>query len=324
MKLSPDFRFFCFGAVVSAEGEGRWASALPYGVRTRVSDDEQTSRRYSLFIEIMEQINPNFNVFYGGSYGCHCAFLGSDRPVTNPGVGPAVDVLDRTCKNFKSCLACAREKYGSTCISELQEYGFTSEASGFVQCTDPSDSCKRAICECTTQFAVEHAAVEDVTDGFLHYMTNPRFQHREICPNLCNKDNLNLSNTNEHLDEGSADGSYPSLEFLVNDRKCYEKEDGSQIVWNNEESRWEITENGEVKFVNLSDKACPPTSDWNIIDEDGAVGQSVDILVGGSNVGPVEAYQRECCANPNGPFSIFNSVSQECCSDGTVSAIGAC
>lgn len=272
----------------------------------------------------MEQINPNFNVFYGGSYGCHCAFLGSDRPVTNPGVGPAVDVLDRTCKNFKSCLACAREKYGSTCISELQEYGFTSEASGFVQCTDPSDSCKRAICECTTQFAVEHAAVEDVTDGFLHYMTNPRFQHREICPNLCNKDNLNLSNTNEHLDEGSADGSYPSLEFLVNDRKCYEKEDGSQIVWNNEESRWEITENGEVKFVNLSDKACPPTSDWNIIDEDGAVGQSVDILVGGSNVGPVEAYQRECCANPNGPFSIFNSVSQECCSDGTVSAIGAC
>lgn len=102
-----------------------------------------------------------------------------------------------------------------------------------------------------------------------------------------------MSNTNEHLDEGSADGSYPSLEFLVNDRKCYEKEDGSQIVWNNEESRWEITENGEVKFVNLSDKACPPTSDWNIIDEDGAVGQSVDILVGGSNVGPVEAYQRE-------------------------------
>jgi hypothetical protein len=46
MKLSPDFRFFCFGAVVSAEGEGRWASALPYGVRTRVSDGEQTSRRY--------------------------------------------------------------------------------------------------------------------------------------------------------------------------------------------------------------------------------------------------------------------------------------
>merc|ERR1712127_590231 len=149
MKLSPDFLFFCFGAVVSAEGEGRWASALPHGVRARVLDGEQSSRRYSLFIDIMEQINPNFNVFYGGSYGCHCAFLGSDRPVTNPGVGPAVDALDRTCKNFKTCLACAREKYASTCISELQEYGFPSEASGFVQCTDPSDSCKRAICECT-------------------------------------------------------------------------------------------------------------------------------------------------------------------------------
>ena len=102
-----------------------------------------------------------------------------------------------------------------------------------------------------------------------------------------------MSNTSEHLDNGSADGNYPSLEFLVNDRKSYEKDDGSQIVWNSEESRWEITENGEVKFVNLSDKACPPTSDWNVIDENGSVGQSVDILVGGSNVGPVEAVVRE-------------------------------
>lgn len=46
MKLSPDFLLFCFGAVVSAEGEGRWASALPHEVRTRVSDGEQSSRRY--------------------------------------------------------------------------------------------------------------------------------------------------------------------------------------------------------------------------------------------------------------------------------------
>ena len=46
MKLSPDFLFFCFGAVVSAEGVGRWASALPHGVRARVLDGEQSSRRY--------------------------------------------------------------------------------------------------------------------------------------------------------------------------------------------------------------------------------------------------------------------------------------
>ncbi len=102
-----------------------------------------------------------------------------------------------------------------------------------------------------------------------------------------------MSNTNEHLDNGSADGNYPSLQFLVNDRKCYEKEDGSQIVWNSEESRWEITENGDVKFVNLSEQACPPNGGWNVIDEDGSVGQSVNILVGGSSVGPVAAYDRQ-------------------------------
>jgi len=46
MKLSPDFLFICFGAAVSAEGEGRWASALPQGARSRVQDGEQSSRRY--------------------------------------------------------------------------------------------------------------------------------------------------------------------------------------------------------------------------------------------------------------------------------------
>ena len=128
----------------------------------------------------MQFYNYSFNLFFGGSYGCHCSFSGSDRPITNAGSGPPVDALDRTCKNFKSCLACARDEYGSSCISELQEYSYTKE-NGFVQCTDPADSCQRAICECTTLFAAEHAAVEDVSNGFLHYFGNPQFRHLEIC-----------------------------------------------------------------------------------------------------------------------------------------------
>ena len=135
----------------------------------------------SLFTDIMTHRNSNFNVYYGGSYGCHCAFLASDRPLTSPGIGPPVDDLDRTCKNFKSCLSCAREKYGTTCISELQEYGYTKESNGYIQCTDQADTCQRAICECTALFAVEHAAIDDVTNGFLHYMNYPMFKHQEIC-----------------------------------------------------------------------------------------------------------------------------------------------
>lgn len=111
-----------------------------------------------------------------------------------------------------------------------------------------------------------------------------------ILAHLCNKEKFDLSNSSEHLEEGTSDGRYPSLEFLVNGRKCYEKEDGSQIVWNSEQQRWEITKDGEVEFVHLSDQACPPKEGWNLTNEDGSVGEGANILVGRPNVGPEEAY----------------------------------
>merc|ERR1711892_1305407 len=76
-------------------------------------------------------------------------------------------LFDGTCKQYKDCNKCAQEQFGDTCIQEFTAYSFTS-ATNSIQCTDEPNSCKRALCECDSRFANEHAKKTNPFDASYH------------------------------------------------------------------------------------------------------------------------------------------------------------
>ena len=92
-----------------------------------------------------------------GAYGCFCNFMEGDRQFSQPGFGSRpLDASDAVCKAHKDCLACVREEFGDECIPEGFDMRYTHQGG---QCTNEQGTCKRALCECQKQFAIDHAKV---------------------------------------------------------------------------------------------------------------------------------------------------------------------
>ena len=72
--------------------------------------------------------NSDFDQRQFWTYGCNCFPLG-DRGMSDPGLGKPVDNLDRTCKQYKDCLRCARQRHGDECIGEFVEYNYSTSGS---------------------------------------------------------------------------------------------------------------------------------------------------------------------------------------------------
>ena len=141
-------------ALVSCRGVSRPTPA------SQIESADQ--RRYDQLIDVMRFSNPDFDERQYFAYGCNCMFLG-DRPMSEPGHGPAVDPLDGTCKAYKDCLKCAKMSHGNECIPEFHRYRYGLEQGG-LQCTDEPHTCKRALCECDIHFAKEYSL--SVISGF--------------------------------------------------------------------------------------------------------------------------------------------------------------
>ena len=75
-------------------------------------------------------------------YGCHCVFLG-DRPMSEMGHGHPVDELDRSCRSYKECQKCVREKQGETCIAELRKYKWNPVGTDAFS-TENAGTCERS------------------------------------------------------------------------------------------------------------------------------------------------------------------------------------
>merc|ERR1719454_1426071 len=114
----------------------------------------EEDKRYSQLVDMMAHFNSDFDERRYWAYGCNCLILG-DRPMSRPGHGPPVDDLDSSCKRYKDCVKCAKEKFGDNCISEFRRYRYTKPEG--VQCTDNAGTCLRALCECDATFAEDHA-----------------------------------------------------------------------------------------------------------------------------------------------------------------------
>jgi len=123
-------------------------------------------KRHAQLTEMFTAYNPMFNDRQYFAYGCNCLLLG-DRPITDPSLGPPVDELDSTCKQYKDCNKCVREQFGEQCVSEFRSYNFISGAAS-IQCTDKPNTCERALCECDAKFARNHAKHSDVFNIRFH------------------------------------------------------------------------------------------------------------------------------------------------------------
>ena len=71
----------------------------------------------------MKAENSNFSSSKYWKYGCHCMFLG-EKSVKAMGQGSPRDLLDKTCKMYKECHKCVRDKFGDTCTGELFDYQY--------------------------------------------------------------------------------------------------------------------------------------------------------------------------------------------------------
>jgi hypothetical protein len=147
------------------------------------------TRRYDQLVSMMGHFNKDFDEKKFWTYGCNCLMLG-DRPMSDLGHGQAVDAIDKTCKRYKECLKCAREKWSEDCIGESQRYGWKIGPEQSVMCNNQKSSCKRAICECDKMFAMEHAGVADSYDENYHmFWTQTGWNHEENCVHGTEKTN---------------------------------------------------------------------------------------------------------------------------------------
>ena len=142
------------------------------------------NRRFYQLEALIRHHNPNFNVYKDFAYGCNCNLLATggvgDRPLTQPGWGQAVDSLDVVCKAYKDCQKCAEEQHGETCIGEIVRYDYSMNGGNKATCNDSAGSCSRALCECDSTFALNHAAAKDeYNPQYSHYFA--AFQYQTTC-----------------------------------------------------------------------------------------------------------------------------------------------
>ena len=107
-------------------------------------------KRHAQLTEMFTAYNPMFNDRQYFAYGCNCLLLG-DRPITDPSLGPPVDELDSTCKQYKDCNKCVREQFGEQCVSEFRSYNFISGVSkkGFLTLSSSCYQYTRVVTYCS-------------------------------------------------------------------------------------------------------------------------------------------------------------------------------
>lgn len=130
------------------------------------------TRRFSQWKELMTIYNSAFTweIYKFGMYGCNCNFLGSDRPLSQAGYGPAIDEIDGLCKTYKTCLKCVEDTFGPQCYAEKIRYEYADDGEDGAYCTNREGSCARALCECDHEFAFQHNSRKDTyNSNFSHY-----------------------------------------------------------------------------------------------------------------------------------------------------------
>lgn len=120
-------------------------------------------------------------------YGCYC-FADAKSDILTPGVGKAIDPIDRACRSLTECLKCSEYDYGISkrCHPHVG-YKYESLDDGEVRsinCLDDAGSCQRSMCECDRKFLQaiqEHTYDKNLQEksGFDRMKTCPKRAQRE-------------------------------------------------------------------------------------------------------------------------------------------------
>ncbi|CBY36796.1 unnamed protein product [Oikopleura dioica] len=127
----------------------------------------QGSRRYKQFSTMFNSLYTPSQLTRAYGYGCYCLNLG-DRPLsgTMTGVYP-MDAKDQHCFDFVRCNRCVTFDFGPECTPEQVAYEFVQNGTS-ITCTNESNTCEQAICECDKDSVLGFANVIDIYDPTLH------------------------------------------------------------------------------------------------------------------------------------------------------------
>lgn len=120
------------------------------------------------------------------SYGCHCFDKDTDRPMSSMGFGEPVDPLDVACRNYKRCQACAQEKFGDQCVTELITYHYITVGGGdeplrHMQISADKNTCEHTIFECDHRLALDFLEYHEINPDFTVVNTDSNWDRSTGC-----------------------------------------------------------------------------------------------------------------------------------------------
>lgn len=130
--------------------------------------------KYPNLADLLEIYVPEIDASQYLDYGCNCNFLG-DKPLAAAGHGAPLDPIDQACKNYKDCQRCVQMDDGADCNTENEDWFYSFQSIGAeAECDNAVKSCRRHLCECDKQFAL------DVADAFKFYDSNLHGENMDL------------------------------------------------------------------------------------------------------------------------------------------------
>ncbi|CBY23892.1 unnamed protein product [Oikopleura dioica] len=264
----------------------------------------------------------NLNLFYDpmfsrldGAYGCFCNYFEGDRQFSQPGFGPRpVDASDAVCKAHKECLACVRDEFGDECIPEGVDMVYNHENG---QCTDDKNTCKRALCECQKQAAIDQAKVKHTrTSSQFHWLFSgiASSLFKTQISNFCAAKDLVLTSS---IPQAAEDTRFSAHNEFYEANVCFKSSQGLTLRTNG--AKWELLSEDTVLYTAKTEGCPDKVSTWINAEDGTEVNLELEHLSSNNPVG-----EKRCCKNNDGGYKVFNNGNHQCCEDGSVKPNGLC
>merc|ERR1712176_156323 len=149
-----------FGASNSQKMKVDWALFALVSARVGKKNKDIVDKRYADLYGMTKKVwkemgdGSKFDADMYWNYGCHCNLMNIDQPIQLMGRGVPTDELDKTCRKYKQCLKCVREKQGIDCTTENYKYSWKwNKRTKRIEILSSKGTCSRELGECDRIFA---------------------------------------------------------------------------------------------------------------------------------------------------------------------------
>lgn len=125
--------------------------------KNKNKEQKQKSKKTKQVLRLLKFAEPDRKSRDWLEYGCYC-FADIKTDILSPGIGKAIDSIDRACRTLSDCLKCSEYDYqiSKKCNPHVgYKYESVEDlALGLrsITCLNEKDSCQRAMCECDRKF----------------------------------------------------------------------------------------------------------------------------------------------------------------------------